>query len=57
MKIFKKRRDQPRTRIVRIDKIQDTTPVAAIARGVLQTQRWDIRRDEFRGFDSPPGRF
>jgi hypothetical protein len=57
MKIFKKRKVQPQTRIVHIDKIQDTTPIAAIARSVLRTQRWDIRRDEFRGFDSPPGRF
>jgi hypothetical protein len=57
MTIFKKRRVQPQTRIVHIDKIQDTTPAQAIARRVLQTPRWDIRRDEFRGFDSPPGRF
>jgi hypothetical protein len=57
MTIFKKRRVQPQTRIVHINKIQDAAPALAIARSVLQTQRWDIRRDEFRGFDSPPGRF
>jgi hypothetical protein len=57
MTIFKKRRVQPQTHIVHINKIQDTASALAIARSVLQTPRWDIRRDEFRGFDSPPGRF
>ncbi len=57
MTIFKKQRVQPQTRIVHIDKIQDTTPAQAIARSVLQTPRWEIRRERFRGFDSPPGRF
>jgi hypothetical protein len=57
MTIFKKRRVQPQTRIVHIDKIQDTTPAQAIAHSVLRTPRWDVRRGQFRGFDSPPGRF
>jgi hypothetical protein len=57
MTIFKKQRVRPQTRIVHIDKIQDTTPAQAIARSVLQTPRWEIRRERFRGFDSPPGRF
>ena len=57
MTIFKKNKVQPRTRIVHIEKIPDTTPATAIVRSVVQTPRWDIRRDDFRGFDSPPGRF
>jgi hypothetical protein len=57
MTIFKKRRVQPQTRIVHIDKIQDTTPAQAIARSVVQTPRWQVRRGQFRGFDSPPGHF
>jgi hypothetical protein len=58
MKLFKKRRVQPKTRIVvHVEKIKDTTPAFAVVRSVVQTPRWDIRREEFRGFDSPPGRF
>jgi hypothetical protein len=57
MTLFKRGKEQPKTRIVHIEKIQDATPVSAIVRSVVQTPRWDVRRDEFRGFDSPPGRF
>ena len=57
MRIFKRRKSQTQTRIVRIEKIEDTTLALAAVRVVVQTPRWEIRRDEFRGFDSPPGRF
>jgi hypothetical protein len=57
MTLFKRGKEQPKTRIVHIRKTQDTTPASAIVRSVVQTPRWDVRRDEFRGFDSPPGRF
>lgn len=60
MTIFKKNRKQHKatTRIVtKIDRMPDTTPQQAIVSTVLHTQRWDTRREEFRGFDSPPGRF
>ena len=57
MMIFKKNKVQPRTRIVHIEKIPDTTPASAVVLSVVQATRWEIRRDEFRGFDSPPGRF
>lgn len=56
MSIFKKRQ-KPTTHIVKKD-----TPVsplrAAVTGGVQGTTRdWGIKRDEFRTFDSPPGRF
>ena len=58
MTLFKRGKEQPKTRIVvHVEKIQDTTPATAIVRSVVQTPRWEIRRAEFRGFDSPPGRF
>ncbi|MEO8457131.1 MAG: hypothetical protein ABI559_04900 [Chloroflexota bacterium] len=59
MTLFKKHRKTSETRIVNrgIAKVQDTTPRQAIISTVLHQQRWDMRRDEFRGFDSPPGRF
>ena len=57
MTIFKKNKARPRTRIVHLEKMPDTTPASAIVRSVVQTPRWDIRRGEFRGFGSPPGRF
>ena len=59
MGFFKKNRQhKATTRIVtHVKKAQDTTPQQAIVSAVLQTPRWDTRREEFRGFDSPPGRF
>jgi hypothetical protein len=57
MTLFRKSKEQPKTRIVHIEKIQDTTPVAAIVRSVVQTPRWAPQREQFQGFDSPPGRF
>jgi hypothetical protein len=57
MTLFKKRKEQPKTRIVLIEKIEDTTPLAAIVRSAVQTPRWDVHREPFQGFDSPPGRF
>jgi hypothetical protein len=57
VKLFKKSKGQPKTRIVRIEEIEDTTPLAAIVRSAVQTPRWDVHREPFQGFDSPPGRF
>jgi hypothetical protein len=57
MTLFKKGKAQPKTRIVHIETFRDTTPLAAIVRSVVQTPRWDVHRDQFQGFDSPPGRF
>ncbi len=55
--IVKERKHRSRPRIFDIDKIQDTTPIEAIAIGLLQTRRLNIRDERFYGFDSPPGRF
>jgi hypothetical protein len=57
MTLFKRGKVQPKTRIVHIEKIQDTTPATAIVRSVVQTPRWAVQRETFQGFDSPPGRF
>lgn len=59
MTIFKRtRKNKAKTRIVsHIDRVPDTTPQQAIVSTVLQTPRWEARREVFRGFDSPPGRF
>jgi hypothetical protein len=59
MAIFRRgRKNQAQTRIVvRVEKVPDTTPAQAIVSTVLHQQRWDMRREKFRGFDSPPGRF
>jgi hypothetical protein len=51
------RKHQSRSRIFNIDKTQDTTAIEAIAMGVHQTRRLNIRDERFYGFDSPPGRF
>jgi hypothetical protein len=53
-----KRRKIPQTRIVR--RGQETVSVVAprIDLGTaVATPRWELRRDEFRGFGSPPGKF
>jgi hypothetical protein len=57
MTLFKKCKEQPQTRIIHIEEIEDTTPLSAIVRSVVQTPRWDVHREQFQGFDSPPGRF
>jgi hypothetical protein len=57
MTLFKRSKEQPKTRIVHIDRISDTTPLAAVVRSVIQTPRWAVHREQFQGFDSPPGRF
>ena len=58
MKLFKRGKEQPKTRIVvHVEKIKDTTPAFAVVRSVVQTPRWDVQREKFQGFDSPPGRF
>ena len=55
MSIFKKR-SKPQTRIVK-HAVAPVSPLRAAVTTVLSNQRFEIRRDEFRGFDSPPGRF
>lgn len=55
--IVKEQKHRSRPRIFDIGKIQDTTPIEAIAIGLLQTRRLNIRDERFYGFDSPPGRF
>jgi hypothetical protein len=57
MTLFRRSKEQPKTRIVHIEKMQDTTPASAIVRSVVQAPRWEVRREQFQGFDSPPGRF
>jgi len=60
MTIFFKRnrKNKAKTRIVtHINRVPDKTPQEAIVSTVLQTPRRDTRREEFRGFDSPAGRF
>ena len=59
MTIFKKNRKPKATThiVTRIERGPDTTPQQAIVSTVPHTQRWATRREEFRGFDSPPGRF
>lgn len=57
MAIFKKRR-KPQTRIVKHEEERPPSQLAeAVTGGVNQKRNWKIRRDEFRSFDSPPGRF
>jgi hypothetical protein len=57
MKIFKKRQ-KPTTHIVK-RKEQPASPLTAAVTGGINRQYrgWEIKRDEFRTFDSPPGRF
>jgi len=56
MSIFKKRKE-PKTRIVKRPEPAMSPLRAAVTSGMNTINRFDIRRDEFRGFDSPPGRF
>ena len=56
MTIFKKR-SKPQTHIVK-HKERPLSPLAAsVAGGASANRNWGVRRDEFRTFDSPPGRF
>ena len=56
MKIFKKRQ-KPTTHIVK-RKEQLSPLTVAVTGGINRQYRgWEIKRDEFRTFDSPPGRF
>jgi hypothetical protein len=48
---------QAQTRIRGVRKIHTSVPTSTIVSSVLQTQRWPVSRSEFRGFNSPPGRF
>jgi hypothetical protein len=57
MTLFRRSKEQPKTRIVRFEKVADTTPGCAIVRSVVQTKRWEARSEQFKGFNSPPGRF
>jgi hypothetical protein len=51
--IFERWTTRAQTRIPVIEEIQASTIVSSVP----QTQRWPIRQNEFRGFNSPPGRF
>lgn len=57
MSIFKKRKVSE-TRIVRRggETVAATTPPRS-ENTVVNTPRWESRTDDFRGFESPPGRF
>ena len=58
MKMFKKNRKKAETKIVRrVEQTVDVAPIKLAVANVLSTQRWDLRQEEFHGFDSPPGRF
>jgi hypothetical protein len=58
MKMFRKNRRKPETKIVRrVDRTVDAAPLKLAVAKVLTTQRWDPRQEEFQGFESPPGRF
>ena len=56
MSIFKKRQ-KPTTHIVKKEVL--VSPLRAAVTGGVNGQNrvWDIKRGEFRTFDSPPGRF
>jgi hypothetical protein len=45
------------TRIPGVGKMRGSTPTPMIVSSVLRTQRWPVSASEFRGFNSPPGRF
>jgi hypothetical protein len=56
MTIFKKKK--PATRIIRHQQKSESPLSTAVTGGVNRQYRgWEIKRDEFRTFDSPPGRF
>ncbi len=56
MTIFKKRK--PTTHIVKRKEKPASPLTAAVTGGVNRQYRgFEIKRDEFRTFDSPPGRF
>jgi hypothetical protein len=54
---FERWTTQAQTRIRGGVGITASMPTETIVSSVLKTQRWPIRRNEFRGFNSPPGRF
>ena len=47
----------PQSRIFDIDKVQDITPIEAIAMGLLQTRRLNIRDERFYELHGPADRF
>lgn len=57
--IFERWRTRAQARISVTDEIRTSTPTPTrtIVSSVLQTQRWHMSGSEFRGFNSPPGRF
>ncbi len=57
MKLFKRRKKSVTKIIRRVEQTGDVTPLKLAVSQVLDEQRWDPRQDDFRGFDSPPGRF
>lgn len=57
MTIFKKR-TKPTTHIVKRNEKPQSPLATAVTGGVNRQYRgWEIKRDTFRTFDSPPGRF
>ena len=59
MSIFKRhRKPKATTRIVtHVKKVPETTPAHATVSKVLHVTRWKSKREAFKGFESPPGRF
>jgi hypothetical protein len=61
MTLFRRRKNPTSTRIVHREEPQKASPQSEETRSavtsVLSTQRWEPNQGEFRGFDSPPGRF
>jgi hypothetical protein len=55
--IFERWTTQAQTRIRGVVGISNSTATETIVSSVLKTQGWPIRRNEFHGFNSPPGRF
>lgn len=53
------RRKVSETRIVRrgTETVTVSTPPRPESSTVVTTPRWETRREDFRGFESPPGRF
>lgn len=53
---FERWTTRAQTRVLGVVGISTSTPTQTIS-SVLKTQRWPVRRNEFRGFNRPPGRF
>jgi hypothetical protein len=58
MRIFTQQKEHTTTRIVRRPDSAQTSVKLTVAVGKTDvTSRWEGRQEEFKGFDSPPGRF